>query len=130
MNLMPIPDSMIEISCAGTFRARTQGIYHYSESIRLRPRDVKALNNMAATLVIEKRYAEAIDYLKKALIINPADSDLHTNLGIILKRQGDLFDAGHHFSRALEINPKNESARRSLAEIERRLQQAGDKRKN
>ena len=71
----------------------TEGIYHFRETLRLQPRNVKALNNMAATLVLKDRYPEAIDYFKKALTINPTDADLHTNLGIILKKQGNLDDA-------------------------------------
>jgi tetratricopeptide (TPR) repeat protein len=85
---------------------------------------------MAATLVLLDRYAEAIDYFKKALKINPADANLHKNLGVALKKQGDLDDAMHHFSKALDINPADEMARRNLEEIERRMREADANRKD
>ncbi len=88
---------------------------------------LKALNNLAATLVLLERYPEAIENLKKALVINPTDPDLHRNLAFVMKKQGDLEGARQHFSRVLEINPANEMARRNLEEIERRMQEAGDK---
>ena len=85
---------------------------------------------MAATLVLKEQYPEAIDYLKKALTINPEDTALYTNLAIILKRQGDLVDARHHLLRALEINPANASARRHLEEIDSRMREEGGIRKD
>jgi len=105
----------------------TNGIYHFSEALCRQPGNVKALNNLAATLVLLERYPEAIENLKKALVINPTDPDLHRNLAFVMKKQGDLEGARQHFSRVLEINPANEMARRNLEEIERRMQEAGDK---
>jgi Flp pilus assembly protein TadD len=105
----------------------TNGIYHFSEALGRQPGNVKALNNLAATLVLLERYPEATENLKKALVINPTDPDLHRNLAFVLKKQGDLEGARQHFSRVLEINPANETARRNLEQIERRMQEAGDK---
>ena len=59
---------------------------------------------MAATLVLLERYPEAIENFKKALKLNPTDPDLHRNLVIVMKKQGDLQGAKQHYSRTLEIN--------------------------
>ena len=83
---------------------------------------------MAATLVLLKRYPEAIKTFKRALQINPTDPDLHRNLALVMRKQGDLQGARQHFSRALEINPSNEMARRNLTEIENKLRKALDNR--
>ncbi len=107
-----------------------KGIYHFSEALHRQPRNVRVLNNLGATLVLQGRLPEAIDCFKKALKINPTDPDVHKNLGITLKNQGDLDGARLHFSKILEIDPENETAHRNLEEIESRIQETGDKRKD
>jgi lipoprotein NlpI len=55
-----------------------------------------------------------------ALAINPEHVGALNNLGIVLMRQGQLDAAYRNFSRALEINPGYEEARRNLEDLEQK----------
>ena len=54
----------------------------------------------------EGRNDIALDRLTKAVRLQPDYAEAHTNLGNILKEQGDLTGAMASYNRAIEINPQ------------------------
>jgi tetratricopeptide (TPR) repeat protein len=57
-----------------------------------------------------KQQQQAISAYKQALRANPKAPNVHYNLGLIYKEQGNLTQAAALFQRALEINPKDKDA--------------------
>lgn len=51
---------------------------------------------------------------RRAILLNPADSDMHNNVGIVLLRQGKIEEAIGSFKLALKIDPKNAEAYNQL----------------
>ena len=57
---------------------------------------------------------EAVKHYRKALQIEPNDSDTHNNLGNALKLQGKIDEAIEHYRKALRIDPDYSNARNNL----------------
>ena len=67
-------------------------------------------------LAIEaKRYAEAADELRKAIVAKPDSLSARLNLGAVLIQTGDLPEAISQFEESLRIDPKNAMAHYNLA---------------
>jgi len=67
-------------------------------------------------LAIEaKRYAEAADELRKAIVARPDSLSAHLNLGAVLIQTGDLPAATSQFEESLRIDPNNAIAHYNLA---------------
>jgi tetratricopeptide (TPR) repeat protein len=56
-------------------------------------------------LFYQRRYADALPFLERALRANPRDGHLHLCLAIALASQGDTARAEQHFQNALQYNP-------------------------
>ena len=61
---------------------------------------------------------EAIEQYKKALAIDPAYAQAHTNLAVALVQKGQLDDALPHFQEAVRLNPADKIAQKNLARIQ------------
>lgn len=70
----------------------------------------------SATRDARARYEQNL----KAATLNPADSDAHLNLGIILEERGDVDGAVAHFTRAIEIDDRETDAHFRLGRIARK----------
>ena len=66
----------------------------------------------------QKKYAEAEEYLKKTLAINPENTDALVNLGILYAMNHDYRSAKDMFIKALNINPENQYAQVNLNRLE------------
>jgi tetratricopeptide (TPR) repeat protein len=56
-------------------------------------------------LFYQRRYADALPFLERALRANPRDGHLHLCLAIALASQGEIARAEQHFQDALKYNP-------------------------
>ncbi len=79
--------------------------------IAARPQAPDGPNNLACALRDLNRYDEAIDVLKPALAIHPAEPLLWNTLGSVLSEQGELDTAVVFFDEALRLDPDFAKAR-------------------
>ena len=65
-----------------------EALTHYDFYLRMKPDDVEARNNYAATLQMTRRFDDAITQLEFAVKLRPADAELQNNLGAALAQAG------------------------------------------
>jgi Flp pilus assembly protein TadD len=65
----------------------------------------------------QRKYKEAEEAYRSAIVLAPNQDSLHNNLGYNLKLQGKAPEAAACFRKALELNPKSETARNNLGEL-------------
>jgi Flp pilus assembly protein TadD len=69
---------------------------------------------------------KAMEHLKKALLINPDDAEVHHNLGIYYGRLGEYERAGMELQTALKLDPENAKARYNLGNVHDRQGSYGE----
>jgi Flp pilus assembly protein TadD len=89
---------------------------------RVRPvSDVRAValfySNRGAESLRAGSAAEALEWLRKAVLIDPEFGGAWVNLGVALRRAGDIAAAEAAYRRALEVDPQASSAYSNLASI-------------
>ncbi len=62
----------------------------------------------------QKRYNDALDALKKSVLLKPQNPDYHYQLGIDYKRLGLLSDAYEEWKKCLQIRPGHSRCKTSL----------------
>ena len=72
----------------------------YDRAVDVNERDPQTLNNLGYSLYINGNYRAAVDKLKKAARLAPADARIHNNLALAQSRLGKYDDAYKSFSRA------------------------------
>jgi len=75
------------------------------------------LNDWGYRLLASRRLAEGLAVLGMAAERYPASGNAHDSLAEALLLNGDKDGARRHYTRAVELDPKNEGARRHLAEL-------------
>lgn len=91
---------------------RAQAGYRYVLDI---DPDHALCNNLMGMLYRQqRRYDEAIPYIKKAIAAEPGDAKAHSNLGQALLMQGRFAESVTSFESALSLNPDLESAQVGL----------------
>ena len=95
-------------------RAETMeaGLYDFREP---------SLNMVAATLREQKKFDEALDVLRLNATMFPKSAMIQLILGDTAAQKGDLPLAESFFKRALELDPTNTFATRSLANIREKM---------
>lgn len=83
----------------------------------MRSKDSKVLNLLGMIAIRESRNAEAMDYFKQALKMNPNDVAVRMNLGVLYVRYRQLANASVEFERVLKIMPEHNDAKLHLAII-------------
>jgi protein O-GlcNAc transferase len=86
-----------------------QAEHIYKEILNDQPNNYYALNYIGILYYQLGNYDSAIEYIKKALELNPT-ADAYYNLGNIYKEYGQLSDALSYFQKALELDPNNADA--------------------
>ena len=69
------------------------------------PGNIPALHQYGLMEMQRGCYAEAVTLIGRALALQQDDAFMHSNLGEVFRRQGDLDKAFTHFKRAMELNP-------------------------
>ena len=72
----------------------------YRRAIDVNERDPEALNNLGYSLYLSGNYRAAVDKLKKAARLAPADARILNNLALAQTRLGKFDDAYRNFARA------------------------------
>ena len=76
----------------------------YKTTAEVYPNDCRAFNNVAAIEYTKGNYAEAQNWLKKALAIDPACSEANANLGLLALQAGDGQTAETYIAKASSAN--------------------------
>jgi tetratricopeptide (TPR) repeat protein len=85
---------------------REPAISAYREILVDRPDDVLALSRMAAVLISESRWAEALDAAARMIAIPESTVIGHTLAGVVHHNMGDSELAVFAFDRVVELDPK------------------------
>ena len=88
----------------------------WSDTIAKRPRNARARNNYATSLLAGGRFAEAEGHLRIAVDADPAFAEAHANLGVALCAQSRFDEGIAHLTRAVAIRPDYAAAYRNLGE--------------
>jgi tetratricopeptide (TPR) repeat protein len=73
-------------------------------------------------LATDEQQQAAIAAFERAIEINPAAPNVHYNLGLIHRDRGEIEQAVHRFSQAIQANPNDRDARRVLQKLTERRQ--------
>jgi tetratricopeptide (TPR) repeat protein len=98
----------------------------WADVIAKRPRNARAQNNYATSLIMQGRFAEAEPHLRVALEERPAFDEAEANLGVALSAQGRLDEGAAHLQRAIALHPGSADAHRNLAQTYARLHRSAD----
>ena len=98
----------------------------WSDVIAKRPRNARARNNYASSLLTEGRFAEAEPHLRVAVQERPDFVEAEANLGVALSAQGRLDEGAASLRRAIELRPGFVAAHRNLGETYARQHRPGD----
>src|SRR6185436_724840 len=77
----------------------------WSDVIAKRPRNARARNNYASSLLTEGRFAEAEPHLRVAVQERPDFAEGEADLGVALSAQGRLDEGAASLRRAIELRP-------------------------
>lgn len=93
-----------------------EAIDHFSEALSINPQNAKYHYYLALSFGQQDIFSEAINHFYKALHLSQGNGNQHISevihflLGITLAGEGDLKEAIHHFSEAVQFNPDNMEA--------------------
>jgi protein O-GlcNAc transferase len=79
----------------------------YETALQQRPMDFDALNMLGLLLLQEGNFPAGVEYLKKAISVNPSIAHTHCNLGNGYIQLKDFLNAYKCFENALSIEPEN-----------------------
>lgn len=96
---------------AGNVAAATT---HYRALLALYPDDVNVLNHLAAALVRQEQYGEAVQMFQRLLAVSPNDLSAMNGLGVALISAGRIDEAIAAFQRVVDIAPSRPGARENL----------------
>jgi Flp pilus assembly protein TadD len=88
---------------------------HYAHLVQKSPRNAKFLWALGGVLKDRGRLAEAADYYRQALAVQPDYVSARINLGAVLAGQNHHADAIDQFRAALQLDPDNAGAHYNLA---------------
>ena len=77
----------------------------FQQAVKIDPRNADALNNIGAILCADRKYKQALHYLKEALEINEQSAPFHVNLGAAWEGLDQIDRAMTEYSRAMELDP-------------------------
>lgn len=88
----------------------------WSDTIQKQPKNARARNNYASSLLQTGQSKAAEEHLRVAVTESPRFAAAHANLGVALVAEGRTAEALPHFERALELNPFYTDAYEDIAE--------------
>lgn len=81
------------------------------------PDNPNAQFSVAWTEIVERKYKDALPHMRAAAQLDPRNTDLLNQLGLVLRELGDDQEASVYFQRALELAPSLPAPRLNLALI-------------
>ena len=88
----------------------------WSDTIAKRPRNARARNNYATSLLAQGRFSDAETHLRVAVAENPSFPEAQANLGVAFSAQGRLDEGADRLRRAIALRPGYADAHRNLGE--------------
>lgn len=76
----------------------------YKTATQVYPNDCRAYNNVATIEYAKGNYAEAKNWLQKALAVDSKNNETNANLGLIALQEGDIKGAEIHIAKASTAN--------------------------
>ncbi len=107
----------IQAALAQTLDARGEGeqaLRYYQEAVRKDPTKAEWWGRLAVLADKQGMFAESEEAHRRAVALQPANPDLHCNLGYSLHIQQRWEEAGAALQRALELNPDHKKASNNL----------------
>jgi len=100
-----------------TYRIRDWGaeVSLWQATVRENPRSVIGWNNLGRAYSLRGKWPPALEAVARAFTLDPTNSDIALNLGILELRLGHLPQARSDFEQAVELSPLNVTARLNLA---------------
>jgi len=100
-----------------------EAIQYYRLCLAINPLSREVYNALTALYLkdIARYGAEAEQYYRHALELFPQDKDLWNNYGYLETQRGSMQEAFHAYSKALEIDPAFEMAKKNLEAIAAKL---------
>ena len=95
----------------------------YERALEIDPRATGALDRLALLRFGQKRYGEALGLYQKLVEVGHSNAQTHSNMGATLYYLNRPDDALRSFERALSLDPNLKSARASLEQVRKALQQ-------
>lgn len=92
-------------------------VSEYRAAIKEYPDYFEARYRLGSLLLDQKGYAEAINQLKEAAVLQPTNADLHNDLGYAYKKNGDPKSAEAEYREAIRLNPRMASAYSNLGNL-------------
>jgi tetratricopeptide (TPR) repeat protein len=89
----------------------------WEDTLRQRPMNPRAHNNLGSALAERGLLAEAIAEYQKALEIKPEDVGVQNNLGSALADRGQFDEAINHYRKGLQIKPDDAEAHNKLGSV-------------
>lgn len=89
----------------------------YEKALQLDPRNVDALVDMSIVMAELNRNDEALQFITRAIAIQPGLPGLRHNLGLIYLRKGNMHAAERSFVEALKIDPSFRGANLTLGVV-------------
>jgi len=96
-------------------KKNSAAIKHYKEALRIKPTQVKTLNNLAILLAQTGDFSNAALNFNKALELSPQNEETLNNLGLLSIRTGNFNKGITYFKKALKYNPAYKPAENNLA---------------
>jgi tetratricopeptide (TPR) repeat protein len=88
------------------------------EALKIKPDKAVNWNYLSLALMkMPERLKEAEDALLKAIELNPKQSKYYTNLGVLYIKSKRTGDARAMFQKVVELDPKNEKAKKALSQL-------------
>ena len=76
----------------------------YKTAAKLYPNDARAYNNLARLAYAKGQYADAKQWLEKALLVDKNQAEANANLGLLALQQGDMLNAETYIAKASSAN--------------------------
>jgi tetratricopeptide (TPR) repeat protein len=90
---------------------------HYNELVRLFPKDERALTLLGTVYFGRQEYDTAINYFKRATVVNPSFSAPYNQLGYAYRFVENYTDAENTFKKYVELIPDDPNPYDSYAEL-------------
>lgn len=78
----------------------------YKQSLRLKPANELAINNLATVFELQGQYGKAEGMYRRALILDPTSPKIAMNLGTVLMIQSKYDQGSDLYKRALALDPQ------------------------
>ncbi|MHC4115915.1 MAG: tetratricopeptide repeat protein [Planctomycetota bacterium] len=100
-----------------------EAIKHFSEAVRLDPRDVDAHYSLGQAKARRQKYRDAIGHFQAVLRLKPDHAQAHGYMGSLLFAGGMLDEAGVHLYEAVRLDPNYADAYYNLGQVMLRRKQ-------